>query len=492
MASASESSPAPSGVTAITPDLVAELVERTAGADLLQLERQLKSTGYCARPVRPKGHTDVCGEDGRWRSAWSTAAEPDGVLRKACGNRREAICPACAERYRQDAYHLIAAGLRGGKGVPDTVSAHPIVFATLTAPSFGAVHTRVLGADGQPKRCRPRRDAPVCPHGVSLSCNMVHDESEECLGAALCRECFEYDGALLWNSVLGELWRRTTIYLPRKLAQRLGVTQKRLKQLVRAAYVKVAEYQQRGLVHVHVVIRLDEALPKYRGDVVRAPDRRFTVELLEHALRDAAAAVTVPVPAEAGGGFARWGAQLDVQYIGANEAGRCAGYLAKYATKATEQAGGVLHRVTEHEVDELAVRPHVREYLRHAFALDAQVADRKLARNAHAFGYRGHCLTKSRRYSTTFKQLRADREAFVHAQILARSRDTAQLAIAAAAPGRRRGAYEFHGQGHFTTLQGLLAENGRAREREMRRIAREELCDQPPTRREHPCQTPQR
>jgi hypothetical protein len=26
----------------------------------------------------------------------------------------------------------------------------------------------------------------------------------------------------------------------------------------------------------------------------------------------------------------------------------------------------------------------------------------------------------------------------------------------------------------------------------MRRIAREELCDQPPTRREHQCQTPQR
>ena len=80
----------------------------------------------------------------------------------------------------------------------------------------------------------------------------------------------------------------------------------------------------------------------------------------------------------------------------------------------------------------------------------------------------------------------------MHAQILARSRDAAQLAIAAAAPDLRRGVYEFHGQGHFTTLQGLLAENGRAREREMRRIAREELCDQPPTRREHPCQTSQR
>ena len=42
---------------------------------------------------------------------------------------------------------------------------------------------------------------------------------------------------------------------------------------------------------------------------------------------------------------------------------------------------------------------------------------------AHAFGYRRHCLTKSRRYSTTFKALRQAREAFVHAQLLARSTD---------------------------------------------------------------------
>ena len=59
--------------------------------------------------------------------------EPDAFLRKACGNRRVAICPPCSERYGQDAYHLLAAGLRGGKGVPDTIVEHPVVFVTLTA-----------------------------------------------------------------------------------------------------------------------------------------------------------------------------------------------------------------------------------------------------------------------------------------------------------------------------------------------------------------------
>ncbi|HEY6745525.1 MAG TPA: site-specific integrase [Mycobacteriales bacterium] len=35
-----------------------------------------------------------------------------------------------------------AAGLRGDKGVPDTVTAHPAVFPTLTPPSLAIVHSR--------------------------------------------------------------------------------------------------------------------------------------------------------------------------------------------------------------------------------------------------------------------------------------------------------------------------------------------------------------
>ena len=124
-------------MTAITPELLHELAERVARPDFETLQKQLRSTGYCARPVLLDGYLETRGADGRWRSTWSTMTQPDGVLRKACGNRREAVCPVCAERYRQDAYHLIAAGLRGGKGVPDSVTEHPMVFVTLTAPTFG-------------------------------------------------------------------------------------------------------------------------------------------------------------------------------------------------------------------------------------------------------------------------------------------------------------------------------------------------------------------
>ena len=139
------------------PELLESFVERVSGVDFPRLQAQLRSTGYCARPVLLKGHIETCDGHGQ-RRVWTTANEPDGVLRKACGNRREVVCPPCAERYRYDAQHLISAGMRGGKGVPDTFAGHPLVFVTLTAPSFGLVHTRATGPDGKARRCRPRRD----------------------------------------------------------------------------------------------------------------------------------------------------------------------------------------------------------------------------------------------------------------------------------------------------------------------------------------------
>ena len=41
----------------------------------------------------------------------------------------------------------------GGKGTPATVAEHPCVFTTLTAPSFGPVHTR-RERDGSSPNCR--------------------------------------------------------------------------------------------------------------------------------------------------------------------------------------------------------------------------------------------------------------------------------------------------------------------------------------------------
>jgi len=476
-------------------ETVQGIIRRASAPGFERFQAQLRSTGGCARPVMLRGV--VCDSDGEL--IWSTAEEPDGVLRKACGNRREAVCPACAERYRQDAYHLIAAGLRGGKGVPDSVTAHPFVFATLTAPSFGHVHTCPLGKDGKPKRCRPRRDVPVCPHGVRLSCGEVHDEHDPCLGQPLCVECFDHEAAVLWNNTLGELWRRTTVYLPRHLAAVLGMTQKRLRKLARVSYVKVAEYQARGLVHLHVAIRLDRAMPDYRKDELRPPDPRFTTELLEHAVHGAVDAVSAPIAenlvAELGQRRVQWGQERDVQRI--DDPGKLAGYLAKYSTKSTEQAGGLLHPIAAKEVESAKVTEHVRCYLRQAFRLD-QIAqdeaakhddkeltdaqrkrrDPRLSPNAHKLGCRGHCLTKSRRWSTTFTAMRQAREQYVHEQLLVRQGVSAsQRALAQLDPERRMSRFRFEGVDHFTAGDAFFAAQVHGRTRERPRLAREGPCD---------------
>jgi hypothetical protein len=101
--------------------------------------------------------------------------------------------------------------------------------------------------------------------------------------------------------------------------------------------------------------------------------------------------------------------------------------------------------------------------------------DRRLAACAHAFGHRGHCLTKSRRYSTTFTALREARERHVHEQILARSQDATQRALAEADASERMATFRYVGRGHLTTGDAFLAAQAAAQARERRKIAREEL-----------------
>ncbi len=97
------------------------------------------------------------------------------------------------------------------------------------------------------------------------------------------------------------------------------MTQKRLHELVRVSYVKASEYQRRGLVHLHALIRLDRRMPDYRNGEIRPPDKRFTSELLEQALRKTAKEVKVKIPDELGAGDDPWGKQLDVQQLPADD-----------------------------------------------------------------------------------------------------------------------------------------------------------------------------
>src|SRR5262249_45231148 len=135
-------------------------------------------------------------------------------------------------------------------------------------------------------------------------------------------------------------------------------------------------YQQRGLVHLHVLVRLDRAMPDYRSDQVSPPSRRFTVEMLERAIREAVTEVSAPIDAEYGGGRVRWGEMVDIHPLDTGDhRAQIAGYLAKYSTKSTELAGGLLHRVDVGDIDTAPVREHVKDFMRTAFELNAEAVD---------------------------------------------------------------------------------------------------------------------
>jgi hypothetical protein len=98
----------------------------------------IRAAAGCTRPIRLTGTLDtVDPATGQRLNRRHTDIMPDHTIYKACGNRRATVCPTCARTYQADAYQLLRAGLIGGKGVPDTVSRHPAVFATFTAPTFG-------------------------------------------------------------------------------------------------------------------------------------------------------------------------------------------------------------------------------------------------------------------------------------------------------------------------------------------------------------------
>jgi hypothetical protein len=478
----------PVAVGELLPGVLGEVVDR-AGAGYDRWMELVAQAGYCHHPIRLAGRVEQAdGTTGEVRRVYDSEREPDGVLLKACGTRRESRCPSCAATYRADAYQLLAAGLRGGKGVPETVAGHPRLFVTFTAPSFGRVHARkVQGRLVLP--CRPYRQGARCPHGLRDGCWHRHDEDDPRLGEPLCAECYDAQAQVLWNALAPELWRRTTIALQRTLGRLVGLQEGELRRLVRISYAKVAEFQRRGAIHFHAVLRLDAATDCRCSGCLAPPPEGFTVAVLEEALTQAVPTVRVPCPGEDDGRwrYAQWGEQLDVRNIttdsdqaGELSAEQVAGYIAKYATKATESFGsGLDRRIGADDLEHLDGLPaHVAELVRAAWELGGrpELNSLRLRAWAHMLGFRGHWSTKSRRYSTTFTVLRRARVAFAKRR---RARDGIPLD----AWGRPEddqavivvASWVYVGAGYATEGERWLALSAAARAREQRRVAREEL-----------------
>ncbi|MEE1666311.1 replication initiator protein RepSA [Streptomyces sp. WAC07094] len=387
------------------PTTLGDLLRVASADDYHRWEEQIRRTGGCADPIHLTGwtlHKDKT--TGETLQHYSTENEPGGRLRIACGNRRASRCPACAFTYAGDTYHLIRAGLAGDdrRNIPATVRDHPRVFATLTAPSFGPVHNRP--------------DRGIC------RCGTRHPADDPALGTALDPATYDYKGAVLFNNHAGQLWMRFTTRLRREIAVRAGLTRRELPDHARLSYGKVAEFQKRGAVHFHAVIRIDGP-----DGPDTPPPAWATVELLTDAIRAAVAhsytSVSVPAAGDQPARTFRWGTQLDVRPVKAFGDGSditeqaVAAYVAKYATKAAETTGTLDRRIGElAELDRHNVPDHARRLIEACKLLDPLYPDRRLWAWAHMLGFRGHFSTKSRRYSTTLGALRQARADYRAAQ----------------------------------------------------------------------------
>ncbi|WP_035853749.1 replication initiator [Kitasatospora azatica] len=376
------------------------------------LMRQLAGLGGCGRPIRLDGHrtehtvNTKTGEIGPILHHLESTSLAAGHLLVRCNNRRTTRCPACAETYRRDTYHLITAGLTGGKGTPQTVAAHPRVFATFTAPSFGPVHNRPTTG-----RCR---------------CGAQHPDGAVELGTPLDPDRYDYRAAVLWNAHAGKIWARFSIYLRREIAKRAGLTQREFRDHARVSFAKVAEYQKRGAVHFHAVIRLDGPEGGHTP-----PPPWATPELLTDAIRAAVAATEIPGPILDGTTHTfAFGRQLDIRTIRTADFATgtalteraVAAYIAKYATKGAETATGTLDRPIKllAELAHLDITDHARRMIRTCWTLGErpELEELRLRAWAHMLGFRGHFSTKTRRYSTTLGALREARAAWRRAEAL--------------------------------------------------------------------------
>ncbi|WP_435829325.1 replication initiator [Nonomuraea muscovyensis] len=386
------------------------MIARLNSPDYDRWAAQIHRTGGCRQPIHLRGKVDHYDRDtGQLLYRYTTRTEPDGVLRLPCKTRRASRCPACAETYRADTYHLIRAGLTGGKGVPETVTTHPTLFVTLTAPSFGAVHAR-REQGGKVLPCHARRDAETCPHGRIMSCTTKHSPDDPRLGEPLCPHCYDYTGSVLFNALSPLLWKRFADSLRRHLAKLGGLVLKDLRHHLTVSFAKVAEYQRRGIVHFHAVIRLDGP--------TASPPAWATADTLTDAVRHAAQVVSALVPAvdDQPARLFKWGTQLDIRPItlaGDLTDQAVAGYIAKYATKAAECVGTLDRRINPLDnLDAYNLRDHPRRLITECLRLGAMedLADLRLTQWAHMLGFRGHFSTRSRHYGPTLGDLRAARE----------------------------------------------------------------------------------
>lgn len=433
----------------------------------------LAKVGNCSNPIKLIGSSETFDTDtGARLSYYSSADEPRGVTYVRCGSRLASVCPSCARLYAGDMFQVIRAGISGGKGVPESVGQNPLVFATLTAPSFGHVHGNAGSI------CRRSTGAKVCPHGRPASCSVRHADGDDILGQPICVDCYDYNSQVVWQWWAPQMWKYFITALRRQIAKELGICATRLGEVATVQYAKVGESQRCGVIHFHALICLDG--PRTPEGFAPAPAGIGAADIAR-LLRRVAARIRLDVPPVDEYDRERtlaFGRQVDARPVSIGRRtdepdqplsdGQVAGYLAKYSTKsasddvAADNAHHARLRETVHNLGIRAIQSGNEDY-------------RLLLKWEHLLGFRGHFATKSRRYLVALGALRRARRraraliakhrvegrrldlASMEADLLADDAEETTLVI---------GHWRYAGTGWANEAETLLATAAAARARE--------------------------
>ena len=308
---------------------------------------------------------------------------------KACGSRQESKCPSCAAIYRGDCFALIRSGLANEDGDQE-----PLTFFTLTAPGaevFGKVHSR---------RIKRKRNGKRYHYGCA--CGRYHKEGDPILGQPLNRGAYKYQEASDWNAASARLFSITM----QKLARQVFGVDEKGKPLGKLDYIRVAEYQRRGLIHFHVLVRGLIDVRDFHAVVRGGETSSGThIEKVQHK------------------GFT-WGRECHSAEITPGSRFGAGAYLVKlvgYAVKDVSDengAGGfmgsMMRGASLNTCDCKSDTKCSAKQNRNPSDRSSICRRHRLARNG--WGYRGHTLTKSRAWGTTFQAIRDERRHYVGKQ----------------------------------------------------------------------------
>lgn len=264
-----------------------------------------------------------------------------------CQSKKFSECPACARLYSTDQKRLIGSGCNVSErdGITgEMLAGYRFYFVTLTAPSFGRIHTVPRSEKAQAKKC---------------GCGKMHKKGSELRGTPLNSRWYKYREQVRWNQASSELFRRSMRYTEELLPD--------------FEWSFAREWQVRGALHFHGIIRVPDSYSETQVFTSLQKIRTYTF-----------------------GDFA-WGREIDVQGIKADSAENSVRYMAKVVSYTAKQQG-----------DEGLISDARRRYFErldwHAARLVCGSAgckgDATCTGSAHrAFGYAGQMITRSRGWS---------------------------------------------------------------------------------------------